>query len=276
MRHQVYTSCARFRGPYTACGEVGLGSITAGPWASTPELGTAELALPRGRWDSQVFPLPSQLCRRSPAFSPSSTHSLSPPLTFPELRLLRTLPGSPRTRPQLQGTQASDSSKSDLSLPTCVRTPSFGAIRSPLANAQPQIARPLPPLTWAGLGCSGTDRAIAPQTGSAQLTAPGPGSIYGWPHPLLPVPRNFWKVGNASGGRRGSERRKKAKDLPQTTLAPAPVPAGSLPAPGSYCPLALLGRGDSPPAPARPWEPGHSWDSAVLDVEKQGLDSRVN
>lgn len=138
-------------------------------------------------------------------------------------------------------------------------------------------ARPPPPLTWAGLGCSGTDGTLAPQTGSTQLTAPGPGSIYGWPHPLPPVLRNFWKVGNASGGRRGSERRKKkAKDLPQTTLAPAPVPAGALPAPGSYCPLVLLGRGDSPPAPARPWEPGHSWDSAVLEVGKQGLDYRVD
>lgn len=184
---------------------------------------TAELALPRGRWYSQVFPLPSQLCRRSPAFSPSSTQSLSPPLTFPELlRLLCTFPVNPRTRPQLQGPQASDSSKSDLSLPSCVRTPSFGAIRSPLANAQPQIARPLPPLTWAGLGCSGTDGTITPQTGSAQLTALGPGSIYGWPHPLLPVPRNFWKVGNASGGRRGPERRKKKK--PKTSPKPPWLP----------------------------------------------------
>lgn len=50
---------------------------------------------------------------------------------------------------------------SDLSLPSCGRTPSFGAIRTPLANAQPQIARPPPPLTWAGLGCSGTDGTLA-------------------------------------------------------------------------------------------------------------------
>lgn len=31
-------------------------SITAGPWAFTPELGIAELTLPGGRWDSRVSP----------------------------------------------------------------------------------------------------------------------------------------------------------------------------------------------------------------------------
>lgn len=91
---------------------------------------------------------------------------------------------------------------------------------SPLVNVQPQIIRPPPPLTWAGLGCSGTDGTLAPQTGSTQLTAPGPGSIYGWPHPLLLVLRNFWKVGNASGGRRGLEREKKPKTSPKPPWLP--------------------------------------------------------
>lgn len=105
-----------------------------------------------------------------------------------------------------------------------------------------QIAQPPPPLTWAGLLRDRRDTGS--QTGSTQLTAPGPGSIYGCPHPLLPVLRNFWKVGNASGELRGSQKEKKnAKDLPQTAPAPAPVPAGRSPSPWVLLPPRPAGLG---------------------------------
>lgn len=105
-----------------------------------------------------------------------------------------------------------------------------------------QIARPPPPLTWDGLLRDRRDTGS--QTGSTQLTAPGPGSIYGCPHPLLPVLRNFWKVGNASGERRGSQKEKK---MPKTSPKPPrsrPGACGRSPSPWVLLPPRPAGLGE--------------------------------
>lgn len=162
----------------------------------------------------------------------SPAQSLPPPLPFSEPgtpphfhRSVRVPDNSSRDRDVEPGPKR-ECFTSDLSLPSSARTPAPpGAIRSdpiPLG----QIARPPPPLTWAGLLRDRRDTGS--QTGSTQLTAPGPGSIYGCPHPLLPVLRNFWKVGNASGERRGSQKEKKCQRPPPNRPGSRPCACGPL------------------------------------------------
>lgn len=131
----------------------------------------------------------------------------------------------------------------------------------PMRNPKsPGLSRPSPGPGWAAPGPTG--QSLLRQALLSSL--PWALDLYmAGPTPSCLSQETSGKLETLPEGAVAQRGEKKAKDLPQTTLAPAPVPAGALPAPGSYCPLVLLGRGDSPPAPARPWEPGHSWDSAA-------------
>lgn len=151
-------------------------------------------------------PPPSRLCRRPSAFSPSSNQSLSPPLTFPELlRLLRTFPVSPRTGPQAR------LFLSDLSLPSCVRTPGFGAIRP---------ATPAPHLGRAGLLRDRRDTRSSDRLYSAHC--PGPW-IYIWLAPPPPAcPKKLlesWKRFRRAPWL-GEEKKKKPKTSPKPPWLP--------------------------------------------------------
>lgn len=164
---------------------------------------------------------------------------------------------------------------SDLSLPSCVRTPSFGAIRSPLANAQPQIALPPPPLTWAGLGAPGpTGHSLSGRLYSAHC--PGPW-IYIWLAPPPPAcPKKLlesWKRFRRAPWLR---ERKKSQRPPPNHPGSRPCACGRSPSP-----WVLL-----PPRPTR--LRGLSFcTSKTLGAKaflgfrgagrvKQGLDYRVN
>lgn len=175
--------------------------------------------------ENQISPL-SLLCRRA-SLRLSPCHHLYPSLS---LGLLHT-----STAPSASQTTAPGTAMLNLAPSETASRPIFHC--PPVPGPQPlrersdpiplgQIARPPPPLTWAGLLRNRRDTGS--QTGSTQLTAPGPGSIYGCLHPLLPILRNFWKVGNASGERRGSQKEKKCQRPPPNRPGSRPCACGPL------------------------------------------------
>lgn len=143
---------------------------------------------------------------------------------------------------------APNASQGPLALLTHSRTPRlFGA---PPGRTQ---ASPAPHLGRAGLAPGRDSRSRAT---TRFCSSPAPrllGSIYGSPHPLLPVPRNFWKVGNASGGRPSSA--KKSQRPPSNLPSPRPLPLPAPPGPWVLLPPSAAqaaGRRESPRGPACP------------------------
>lgn len=209
-----------------------------------------------------------------------SVQSLPPPLPSPELLgLLHTSSAPSASQTTAPGTAMLNLAPSKTAPRPILHCP-------PVPGPQPlrersdliplgQIAQPPPPLTWAGLLRDRRDTGS--QTGSTQLTAPGPGSIYGCPHPLLPVLRNFWKVGNASGELRGSQKEK--KKMPKTSPKPPRLPPlclrAALPAPGSYCPLVRLGWGRCSLEPGHPWTPAPKFCSQGPESASQVVHTSV-
>lgn len=136
--------------------------------------------------------------------------------------------------------------------PECQRLPSAGsglapktswrplAPLTPLSTPRPPPLppHPPPPLTWPGWVGAGTQSQCHTRAENGFHSPPRPRrpDLYmAFPHPTsLPSRETSGKLEKLPEGAPAPP--KKAKDLPQTSRLPPPPSAGSLPAPGSYCP----------------------------------------
>ncbi|XP_040614138.1 uncharacterized protein LOC121144466 [Mesocricetus auratus] len=181
------------------------------------------------------------------ALDSSSTPSLPPPLPFPEL--LGLLPFVRTSDYSLMFNLAPNGTAPCpiFHCPPSARTPGIWTGPQPLRERSfppwpNSPAAPVPHLGRAGLLRDRRDTRS--QTGSAQLTAPGRDLYMAVSTPLLLVLRNFWKVGNASGERCGSQSgKKKAKDLPQNRPGSRPCACGRSPSPWVLLPPRPAGLG---------------------------------
>ncbi|XP_045339930.1 BRD4-interacting chromatin-remodeling complex-associated protein-like isoform X1 [Leopardus geoffroyi] len=266
---------------------------SAGPRASALEVEasrTAKLAWPPTPAGEAPRPylLPSGSCTRQSQHPGSQPHCFLPavstpapnshgslhffraserltPHPCPDLALVlqahSAAPGSrPRTPQLLPKGQGLRFAGSGLAPKPSRRPPALS-----YSPGHPQSA-PLPHL--GRVGWRRTVVPFKPRTDSTRRRSRLPRSIYGVPL-LPPVPRNFWKVGNASGGRPGSaKKKKKKKKQPKTSPRPPwlpPLPLRALTLSRGHWVLLPPNRGGALGTPSR--EAGHRTARPALRVD---------
>lgn len=244
------------------------------PRASTPQLEAPQwqsrpgLPVPAGRGSRPIATLlgPQHPVSLPPCFPSALTTRptlLGKPAFFPD-RLRAPIPRPApiahlrsRLRPQARSAIAIRPPPQSLSRtlqrpPECQRLPSAGsglapktswrplAPLTPLSTPRPPPLppHPPPPLTWPGWVGAGTQSQCHTRAENGFHSPPRPRrpDLYmAFPHPTsLPSRETSGKLEKLPEGAPAPP--KKAKDLPQTSRLPPPPSAGSLPAPGSYCP----------------------------------------
>lgn len=177
----------------------------------------------------RLYPLPP--CSRQG--SSLSIPAPSPPSPLPSPPL-----------PQTSGEPCTSSRSSECLTPhPRFRPPPRPSPPSPGVSIPNAPAAPSPSLGSPSPGPAGS-LALEPRAVSTLRRSPA-SQIYIWRPLLPPVPRNFWKVGKASGGRPGST--KKSQRPPPNRPGSRPLPLRTLLAPGSYCPPRRTGRGSGDP-----------------------------
>lgn len=199
---------------------------------------------PQSKGLQSCWPFPTDDGRlRSPPFSvvqkvisalgPSSTRTLPPPLPFPELLgLPLTFSGLSASQPTAPGTVMCNltlSRTAPCPIFHCPPVPgpqAFGSGPSPFGSDPfplGQIARPPPPLTWAGLGCSGTDDGTLVSDRIYSTHCPGLG-IYIWLSPPPPArPKKLlesWKRFRRAPWLPEGKKKKKPKTSPKPPWLP--------------------------------------------------------